>query len=686
MAAALIASFRSFPIAFLGGMTIGIVQTEITRYVSQQGLGASFPFFLIILILVLRGASLPVRTNVVMRWPWVGSGRVRPRLVAFGVAVTAAAILLLSPAWIDSIQITIAVGLILLSLVVVTGYTGQLSLAQYAFAGFGAWVACQMITWAGLPFGIALILGVILTVPLAVIVGLPAVRTRGVSLAVVTLGVATALELMLFTNPDYAGGYGGFAVGSPTVFGWNISAIYHPERFAIFSLALLVVATLAVANLRRSPTGRRLLAVRTNEQAAASLGINVSFVKLYAFGLSGAIAALGGILLAFRDESILFSEFTTLTSITYTGFAHLGGIGYLFGPVMGAQLAPNAIGTQIGNVFFQDVSQYLQLIGGAAVVLLVVTHPDGMTRVSIKQYMGLGRKLQPLVAWIPTPSLRRRSDIDAALPAEAPPRRRATPKTLAVEGLTVRFGGVVALNDVSLSVGPGQIVGLIGPNGAGKTTLVEAVSGFNRPEAGSLTLDGVDIRRMRAPQRTRQGVTRSFQSLELFEDLTVLENIQAACDPRDRASYLRDLVRPKTPPLPSEVVAAIDEFGLRDDLDRFAEDLPYGRRRLLSIVRAVATRPSILMLDEPLAGISDSEARELAHLIRRLASEWGIGILLIEHNVDFVMTVCDHIVVLNFGERIAEGSPAEVRHDQNVIAAYLGVDEDDVPQVAATLT
>jgi sulfate-transporting ATPase len=190
-------------------------------------------------------------------------------------------------------------------------------------------------------------------------------------------------------------------------------------------------------------------------------------------------------------------------------------------------------------------------------------------------------------------------------------------------------------------------------------------------------LDDKDLTRLPPAKRARAGVSRSFQSLELFEDATVFDNLRAASDPRDKISYLRDLVYPVSPPLPSSVVAAIREFDLEDDLQRDVQDLPYGRRRLLAIARAIASQPSVLLLDEPAAGLGDRETAELAHLVRRLADDWGIGVLLIEHDMNFVMSVCDHIVVLNFGRQIAAGTPDEVRNHPAVVAAYLGEREDD---------
>ena len=206
--------------------------------------------------------------------------------------------------------------------------------------------------------------------------------------------------------------------------------------------------------------------------------------------------------------------------------------------------------------------------------------------------------------------------------------------------------------------------------------MIDAVTGFTNA-SGSVRLDGRELMNLPAANRARAGVCRSFQSLELFEDVTVFDNLRAASDPRDKLSYVRDLVYPMSPPLPTSMVAAIREFGLEDDLNRLVQDLPYARRRLLAIARAIAAQPSVLLLDEPAAGLGDVETGELVHLVRRLADDWGIAVLLIEHDMNFVMSVCDRIVVLDFGRQIAEGTPEEIRNNPAVVAAYLGEHEDD---------
>jgi ABC-type branched-subunit amino acid transport system ATPase component len=276
---------------------------------------------------------------------------------------------------------------------------------------------------------------------------------------------------------------------------------------------------------------------------------------------------------------------------------------------------------------------------------------------------------------------------DVSEKVEAGDYQRVDPKQLIVEDLTVRYGSVTAVDHVGFTIEPGTICGLIGPNGAGKTSLIDALTGFTSTAEGRVRVGDVDITSMGATGRVQSGMARSFQSLELFDDTTVFENLSVAADPQNIGAYFRDLVWPVLPKFGPEVVRAIEEFKLDEDLHREVSDLSYGKRRLLAIARSVAMHPSVLLLDEPAAGLSSVESAELARVVRRLADEWGMSILLVEHDMNFVMGVCDKVVVIDFGVKIAEGTPSEVRNDQAVIAAYLGQQTDEdlgITTMAAT--
>jgi len=738
LAAALVAGFRSFPLALVGGIILGVLQTEADRYIHTPGAAQSLPALAIVVWMIIRGQALPLRDYFLQRLPSVGSGRVRPGLLIVTVVAFAIVINAVDAQWQDAFVTTFAIGIILLSVVVITGYAGQLSLGQFALAGFGALVAGRLADTQGWPFLPALLAGIVATVPLGALFAIPAVRSRGINLAIATLALGTAVELMIFRNFRFVGGFAGTNVGRPDLFGLKIDAIKTPGRYAIVCMVFFVLVGLVVANVRRGRSGRRLLAVRTNERAAAALGVSVPGTKVYAFALSAGIAAVGGTLLAFRTDVVIYSNvFPNFNSILSVAYAFIGGIGYLFGPMNGSSLAPGSLGANISDSIFGGIGKWVPLIGGVILILLVLQNQNGIAGeqinflplirqrgktmllslivgfiaffvlkdaldvttsqgwllflVCVPVFVGLATKfltkpvepvleagitkLKPL-----SPIVAARGSAIPTLPASSEVRDRVPPRTLEVQGVTVRYGGVVAVDDVSFSVTPGTVLGLIGPNGAGKTSVIDAVTGFTRA-SGSVRLEGKDLMGLPPAKRARAGVSRSFQSLELFEDSTVFDNLRAASDPRDKLSFVRDLVYPASPPLPSSVVAAIREFGLEGDLDRKVQDLPYAQRRLLAIARAIASQPSVLLLDEPAAGLGDVETAELAHLVRRLADDWGFAVLLIEHDMNFVMSVCDRLVVLDFGSQIAEGTPEEVRNDPIVVAAYLGEHEDETHEL-----
>jgi ABC-type branched-subunit amino acid transport system ATPase component/branched-subunit amino acid ABC-type transport system permease component len=669
LAAALVGDFRSFPIATAAGFALGVGQTLVGRFTQQEGLGPSLPFLVIIVMMVFRGRSIPLRDHFLRKLPMVGNGRMSWDWTFFACGAVIFVMLTKQAKWIDAITVSLGVAIVLLSIVVLTGYAGQLSLAQYSIAGFGAYVAGRLVAVFDIPFLLGLVAGVVATAALGLVFALPAVRTRGINLAIVTLGLGTTMELMLFRNRRYTGGVQGTQVGNPDLFGFEIGSINHPERYGIFVLGMAVLTVWVVSNVRRGRSGRRLIAVRTNERAAAALGINVMTAKLYAFALASAIAALGGILLAFRLSSISYQSFSNFNSITYVGLALVGGVGHLLGAFVGSTMAPAGFAQEVFESTWEGVGEYIQLISGIAILLTVLANPDGVAAEWVKSW----RYMKKTKKW-GRPYFIELADV--ADPTGETGHERVPARTLTVDGLTVRYGAVVAVDHVSFDLTPGSITGLIGPNGAGKTSLIDAISGFTSAD-GRVLIDGLDLSNASAVGRVRAGVARSFQSLELFDDATVFENLSVAADPQDFGSYLRDLVWPVNPPFPPEVVRAIKEFHLDGDLHRDVKDLSYGKRRLLAIARAVAMHPSVLLLDEPAAGLSSTESTELARLVRRLADEWGMAVLVVEHDMNFVMGVCDRVVVLDFGRMIAAGTPEQVRSDPTVIAAYLGDDTED---------
>ena len=681
LAAALLGGFRSFPLTFVGGLIVGLGESLATRYSSDverwlhqdqiTGLNRATGFLVILVVLVVRGRGLPLRSHVAERLPRLGTGHVHvPALLAGSAAVLGLLFLVFDDSWAQATYISLAAGVMVLSIVVLTGYAGQLSLAQWALGGIGALIAGRLVE-AGVAVELAIPAGIVLTVLIGAVFALPALRTRGVNLAVVTLGLGFTVSEVVFANNRYVGGglEGGTPIGRVELFGVEVDAFGHPHRWALVSLVAFVAIGLVVANLRRSRTGRRLIAVRTNERAAASLGISVVGVKLYAFAVAAGIAAVAGILTAFQFQSIQYGGFNLFASINAVGYAVIGGLGYVLGAAFAAPNAVGGLGTKLLDDLV-DLGDWSEVAGAALVIVILMAHQNGIADVVVHAGGRLGRRLRPAGRARPTVLP------DAAV--EAVP-----PATLAVEGLTVRFGSVLAVHDVSFEVRPGEVVGLIGPNGAGKTTVIDAVTGFVKPAAGTITFGGRQIQRLSATRRANLGLRRSFQSLELFEDLDVEANIRAGAEQgASKASWAGDLVWPRRHDLSPTAVAAIRGFDLEGDLGVRPEELSYGRRRLVGIARAVASGPSVVLLDEPAAGLDEAESRELAGLIRRLAHDRQMAILLVEHDVPLVMSTCDRIVCIDFGRVIAAGAPDDVRADERVVTAYLGAQQQPEPATA----
>jgi ABC-type branched-subunit amino acid transport system ATPase component len=475
---------------------------------------------------------------------------------------------------------------------------------------------------------------------------------------------------VFFTNQNYTGGVNGYNTDNPTIFGLAVGGLEYPKRFATLTLIVLVGLGLMVANLRRGRAGRRLIAVRTNERAAAAMGISVSGAKTYAFVLAGMIAAAGGVLFAFYLPAPDFTNFLGLSSISLTETAVLGGVGHLGGPLIASGYQPNALLTQIFSFLGGNAAEWLSIVAGALLLVFLPYFPNGMS--ALTEQMNAG--------WLA--ALRRRVPTRPRQPvliSSHSTENTVARKSLRLEEVSVQFGGTLALDRLSVEVAPGQVFGLIGPNGAGKSTAIDAITGFVRTSGGRVFLGDEDMSGWAPERRARAGLARSFQSLELFDDLSVEENVLAASDSRDRRAYLTDLFHPG--------VQQLDGVAGDGRLSTQAGNLNYAQRRRLAVARAVAGGGSVLLLDEPAAGLGPADATALSDIIRRLACDLGIAVLLIEHNVDMVLRTCDQIVALNFGVMIGHGTPAEIRKNPAVVAAYLGVaegDDDGAPVLAPT--
>lgn len=673
LAAALLGRFESVWLTLAGGLVIGIAVSEVGRYVTAPGWPTAAPLLLIVAVLVLRGRSLPSKAESTGRLPLVGAGALRPAgTVALALGVLA--VLTMAPDWLQATTSTLIAALVVLSVVVVSGFAGQLSLAQVSLAGIGAlltaWLTIELkiALWGAIP------LAAVMTVPIGMLVAVPALRTRGSNLAIATLALAVAINSVVLTSPTFTTSLIGPPMGPLELFGHDVGPIDNPRAFAIVCLVCLAIALRAVANVRRGATGRRMLAVRANERAAAALGISVSGTKLYAFGLGALFAAAAGALTQAQFPVADFSSYSILASINSVLQAVIGGIAWPSGAVLGATGADGALAAY-GVAQLSAPSAWVLIGTGLLGILVVVFSPNGLVAYGLAVAVRLRlRGTSGTVAGIEPLSQELRQQLAAA---------RVAPAQLTVSDVSVRFGGQLALDGVSLELRTGEVVGLIGANGAGKSTLIEVVTGFQPVSEGSVALDGQRLDGMTPSQRARRGVGRSFQALELFEDMSVVENLRAATDPCPPSRYLTDLAVPVNPPLTTSARQVIDDFELGSILDRTPQQLNYGARRVVAIARTLAASPSLVLLDEPAAGLGDTERRELATLIRYLSESRGVGVLLVEHDVELLFSVCDRIVALDAGRVIARGTPEEVRTNPAVIAAYLGADDGEAELVTA---
>jgi len=584
------------------------------------------------------------------------SRRAATALVLAAVVVVAAA-----PLWAAEFTITLLnyigiYALVALGVVLLTGFGGLTSFGQAAFVGIAAYATAWLTAVEGASPWLGLLFALALTGLVAALLGAVTLRLGGHYLPLGTVAWGLAI-FFLFGNFEALGRHNGIA-NVPPIF---VGSISLEPTAAIFYLiwGVLIIATILIANLLESREGRAIRSLRGGVTMVESLGISVFRIRLMTFVIAALLAGLSGWLYAHMSRFVSPTPFDLRMGIEYLFMAILGGSGHILGAVVGAALLTllqNALQDILPR--FASNGQQLEAIVFSVIYVLVLQFARGGVMPLLLRFMP--RAALPAIA------------------SAAPLPRRAMPNVgtplLVAEGLVKRFGGLEAVSRVGFQVFAGEIVGLIGPNGAGKTTLFNLLTGAIRSDDGTISFLGEDISRAGQRRIATAGIARTFQHVRLRPRMSLIDNVLLGTYLRTRAGFLQSalrLDRTEEARARAEALHQLQRVGLAADPYNLAGNLPLGRQRLLEVARALATDPALIVLDEPAAGLSRPEKLALADLLRALRRE-GVTVLLVEHDVEFVMGLVDRIVVMDFGCKLAEGAPAAVRADPRVQAAYLG--------------
>jgi ABC-type branched-subunit amino acid transport system ATPase component/ABC-type branched-subunit amino acid transport system permease subunit len=703
---AMIARMRILWLTIPVGMAVGIIEVIFQQNV--QGIDANvFALWLFVATLVVV-LTLPrsMRAATETSSAWKLSGRVKPlpdrvrsiwvmrQLPRFGV-LGALLVFAAIPAFAQQASQSFLWTRVVIfaiagcSLTILSGWAGQLSLGQFGFSAIGGLVTVKMVTsgWFGVhnvPWGVAVVLGVLAGAGVAVLIGIPALRIPGLYLAVTTLAFAVFVENWLVTRRWL--GVDQFSGSIPVLQKPDTGIVNFSSRHSYYYLCLFFLAAcLAVlAQIRRSGIGRSVIAVRDNERSAEAMTLSTTRAKLIAFAVSGGIAALAGALyVTSLPTSTPSTTFATSESVVLVAIAVIGGLGSIVGPLLGAAWV---IGLP---TLFPDFAAAPLLISSVGLLALLLFFPGGFAEIAYRVRDAIVERVARRLP--PAPARQRADDAVVPVPTVLATRDGAVAGLtdwLATEEVTVRFGGRVAVDRVSIHVGAGEIVGLIGTNGAGKSTLMNAVSGFV-PARGRIEVLGRDVSGLAPYRRHRLGLGRGFQAARLYDDLTVRETVLVALEARGRTRLVPSMFA-LPPALSAERKkrAEADEImryvGLDRFSDQFVSNLSTGTRRVTELACQLALGARVLLLDEPTAGLAQRETEAFAPLIRQIRDELDAAVLLIEHDMPLVMQVSDRVYCLEAGRVIAEGAPDAVRHDPLVVASYLGTDVRSIQRSGAT--
>jgi ABC-type branched-subunit amino acid transport system ATPase component/branched-subunit amino acid ABC-type transport system permease component len=665
--AAAIGAFTNISLAWVGGLVIGVASSLITKYVSTTGilggLAASVPF-IVVFVAIMVLPRRRVLTWTTIRGRTLGPSWKLPGSLQLILGAIVLVLLILVPqlvgfqlaGWTTSLTYV----LLLLSLGLLVRTSGQMSLCQMTFAAIGV-VAFAKLTHLGVPWLPALLVAGLVAVPIAALLAIPAIRLPGVYLAVATFGFGLLAASMFYqTSVMFGLTQEGVIVPGPTIPGLALS----PDKLLYYAvLAITVIAGLVVIALTRTRLGRLLQGLSESPVGLAAMGTNVAVTRVLVFCVSAFLAAVAGALLG--------SVQTVASSLSYDPILSLT-LAALIVITIGSEpwyalIAAAGFGLVPTYLTGGNVPNYLELIFGVFAVIVAMAPAPEVPAALRRRLEALGRALELGRAW-----RRRRT---RARSATSPAPRVATGVSLELRNIRVQFGGLVAVDDVSLSAPAGVITGLIGPNGAGKTTLFNACSGRVRPTTGTVLLSGRDISRYGSSRRARHGLGRTFQETQLFDGLTVAANVSIGREASlAGANPVKQVItaRGETSVVARAAQDAMELCGVAPLADTLVADLSTGERRLVELARCVAGEYDVMLLDEPSAGLDQTETQRVGEILRRIVAERGTGVLLVEHDMALVMDLCRHIYVLDFGRRIFDGTPNEIRESDIVRVAYLG--------------